>query len=50
MLKFQFYSIKISLDETRQECHEETVTEMITETVIKPQCTGKYFHFKNQKE
>ena len=50
MLKLHFYSIKISLDETRQECHEETVTEMITETVMEPQCTGKYFHFQNQKE
>ena len=50
MLKLHFYSIKISLDETRQECHEETVTEMVTETVMEPQCTGKYFHFQNQKE
>ena len=49
MLKLHFYSIKISLDETRQECHEETVTEMITETVMEPQCTGKYFHFQNKK-
>ena len=47
MLKLHFYYIKISLDETRQECHEETVTEMITETVMEPQCTGKYFHFQN---
>ena len=29
------------VDEDRQECHEETVTEMVTETVREEQCTGK---------
>ena len=48
MLKLHFYSI--SVDEIHQECREETVTETVTETVMEPQCTGKYFHFKNQKE
>ena len=47
MLKLHFYSI--SLDEIHQECREETVTEMVTETVMEPQCTGKYFHFQNKK-
>ena len=41
MLKLHFYSIKISLDETRQECHDETVTETVTETIMEKQCTGK---------
>ena len=29
------------VDKTRQECHDETITEMGTETIIEQQCTGK---------
>ena len=29
------------VDEDRQECYDETVTEMVTETVMEEQCTGK---------
>ena len=38
------------VDKTRKECHDETITEMGTETIMEQQCTGKYFHFQNQKE
>ena len=50
MLKLHFYSIKISLDETRQECHEETVTEMVTETITEQQCTGKLISISVMKK
>ena len=29
------------VDKTRQECHDETITEMGTETILEQQCTGK---------
>ena len=29
------------VDKTRQECHDETITEMGTETIMEQQCTGK---------
>ena len=40
-LKLHFYFIIISVDKTHQECHDETVTEMVTETIMEQQCTGK---------
>ena len=36
-----FKLIIISVDKTRQECHDKTVTEMVTETIMEQQCTGK---------
>ena len=32
------------VDKTRQECHDETITEMVTETIMEQQCTGKLIH------
>ena len=29
------------VDKTRQECHDATITEMGTETIMEQQCTGK---------
>ena len=40
-VKSQFKFIIISADKTRQECHDETITEMVTETIMEQQCTGK---------
>ena len=28
-------------NENREECHDEIVTEMVSETVMKEECTGK---------
>ena len=33
------------VDKTRQECHDETITEMGTETIMEQQCTGKVISF-----
>ena len=41
LLKLHFHFIIISVDKTRQECHDETVTETVTETIMEKQCTGK---------
>ena len=30
---------------SRQECHDETITEMLTETIMEQQCTGKVISF-----
>ena len=43
-LNQHFYFIIISADKTRQECHDETITEMVTETIMEQQCTGKLIH------
>ena len=40
-MKSHFNFIIIYVDKTRQECHDETVTEMVTETIMEKQCTGK---------
>ena len=29
------------VDKPRQECHDETVTEIVMETITEQQCTGK---------
>ena len=29
------------VEKTRKECHDETITEMGTETIMEQQCTGK---------
>ena len=41
-VKSQFKFIIISADKTRQECHDETITEMVTETIMEQQCTGNF--------
>ena len=48
-VKSQFKFIITSADKTRQECHDETITEMVTETIMEQQCTGKKFPFPNEK-
>ena len=40
----QFYCnfiLSYFVDKTRQECHDETITEMGTETIMEQQCTGR---------
>ena len=39
---FAFLFYHNFVDKTRQECHDETITEMVTETIMEQQCTGKF--------
>ena len=38
------------VDKPRQECHDETITEMVTETIIEQQCTGKVIYISEMKK
>ena len=49
-IKSHFNLIIISVDDTRQECHDETVTEMVTETITEQQCTGKLISISLMKK
>ena len=40
-IKSHFNFIIISVDNTRQECHDETITKMVNETIMEQQCIGK---------
>ena len=49
-IKSNFNFIIISVDNTRQECHDETITKMVTETIMEQQCTGKVISISLMKK
>ena len=49
-IKSNFNFIIISVDNTRKECHDETITKMVTETIMEQQCTGKVISISVMKK